>query len=167
MGIEPSENDTRTTAKRWAMAEQFKFWRFQWEYLDRFKIGLSGSVIDQPLLMSLLIASKVYAEKPVFDDLIYKLNRKDYNAAEKKPISFIGEAATGATNNVYRKDTASFEVYKAAFNFYLYWIQRHMENADQTGCKGRQGGYDGYGKEWVAKYVVTCDNTILDHISEN
>jgi len=166
-GIEPSENDTRTTAKRWAMAEQFKFWRPEWEYLDRFKIGLSGSVIDQPLLMALLIASKVYADKPVFDDLIYKLNRKDYNAAEKKPISFIGEAATGATSNVYKKDTASFETYKAAFNFYLYWIQRHMEDADQTGCKGRQGGYDGYGNEWVAKYIVTCDNTILDHISEN
>ena len=164
-GIEPSENDTRTTAKRWAMAEQFKFWRSEWEYLDSFKIGLSGSVIDQPLLMALLISSKEHADKPVFDDLIYKLNRKDYNAAEKKPISFIGEAATGARSDVYVKDTSSYDTYAKAYDYYLYWIQRHMENPDQTGCSGRRGGYKGYGAEWVAKHIQTCDNTIMEHFT--
>ena len=166
-GIEPTENDTRTTAKRWAMAEQFKFWRGEWEYLDTFKIGSAGSVIDQPLLMALLIASKVYADKQVFDQLIFKLNCKDYNASEKKPISYIGEAATGARNDVYTKDAANYETYKKAYNYYLYWIQRHVENPDQTGCAGRRGGYDGYGQEWVAKYIPTWDDGIMEHIEEN
>ena len=115
--------------------------------------------------MALLIASREYAKKQVFNDLICKLNRKDYNAAEKKPISFIGEAATGARNDVYIKDAANYETYKKAYNYYLYWIQRHMENPDQTGCSGRRGGYDNYGEGWVAKYIQTCDNALTEALN--
>ena len=70
------------------------------------------------------------------DQLIFKLNCKDYNASEKKPISYAWEAATGARNDVYTKDSANYETYKKAYNYYMHGIQRHVENPDQTGCAG-------------------------------
>ena len=153
-GVDPDPNETKTTAKRWAMAEQFKFWRAEWEYLDIFKIGTKGSVIDQPLLMALLITSRVYKHKPVFEDLVRKLNRKDYNAAEKTAIAKIGEAAIGAENDVDRKTEGSFESYINAFNFYLYWIERYMKDSKQHNCAAPKGGYIGKGKEWIDKYFT-------------
>ena len=164
-GIDPDPNETKTQAKRWAMAEQFKFWRAEWEYLDSFKIGTKGSVIDQPLLMALLITSHVYKDQPVFEDLIRKLNRRDYNSSEKKPISKIADAATGAESGVYIKNAGSFDVYVNAFNFYLYWIERHMEHPNKIGCSGRRGGYAEYGKEWVAKHIQTCDNALTEALN--
>ena len=86
-GIDPDESETKTQAKRWAMAEQFKFWNNEWRYLDKFKIGRKSSVIDQPLLMTLLIAARAYMGNTKFDDLVYKLNSKDYNPSKSTPIS--------------------------------------------------------------------------------
>ena len=157
-GIDPDPNETKTQAKRWAMAEQFKFWRAEWEYLDRFKIGTKGSVIDQPLMMALLITSRVYKDQPNFEDLVRKLNRKDYNAAKKTAIAKIGEAAIGAENDVYRKTEGSYEAYVNAFNFYLYWIERYMKDPKQFNCAAPRGGYIGKGKGWIDKYFPIEDN---------
>lgn len=158
-GVDPDPNETKTQAKRWAMAEQFKFWRAEWEYLDTFKIGTKGSVIDQPLLMALLMTSHVYRDNPNFEDLVRKLNRKDYNAAQKTAISKIGEAATNANNEVYKKSEGNFDAYTNAFNFYLYWIERHVKNPDQINCFAPKTGYAGKGREWVDKYFKIEDNT--------
>lgn len=168
-GIDPDPNETKTQAKRWAMAEQFKFWRTEWEYLDSFKIGTKGSVIDQPLLMALLITSRVYKDQPVFEDLIRKLNRRDYNSSEKKPIGKIADAATGSENDVYRKSEGNFDAYVNAFNFYLYWIERHMKDPDQCKCASPKGGYAKKGKEWIKKWVDKFtkedDNALIEALN--
>jgi len=159
-GIEPDNNETKTQAKRWAMAEQFKFWRPQWEYLDKFNLGGKECVIDQPLLMALLITATFYAGVDKFDSLIEKLNKKDYNPSQKTPISKIGEAATAQTNDVYNKNSASYDQYINAFNFYIYWIERHMNNPDQLNCQGPKQGYSKKGEEWVDKNVKNYNNII-------
>lgn len=159
-GIEPDNTETKTTAKRWAMAEQFKFWTREWSYLDNFELGGKLSVIDQPLLMALLVTSKSYMGEERFSDLIVKLNEKDYNPSSKTPVSKIGEAATAMTDDVYTKGSASYDQYVKAFDFYIYWIKRHMEDPDQTNCQGPKGGYSGKGKEWVESFTLT--NKILE-----
>jgi len=106
----------------------------------------------------LLIASRVYKDKPVFEDLVRKLNRKDYNAAEKTAIAKIGEAAIGAENDVYRKTEASYQAYVNAFDFYLYWIERYMKDPKQFNCSAPRGGYIGKGQEWIDKYFPIVDN---------
>jgi hypothetical protein len=155
-GIVPSENETKTSAKRWAMAEQFKFWQAEWRWLDN--IGISGkSIIDQPLIMAFLIAAKAFPNNPTLEDLVNKLNIKDYNASKGTPISKIAEAATSSTKDVHIKNGSSYDIYLRAFNFYLYWINRQIENPNQIKCKGKQGGYDGYGAEFVEKYISNAN----------
>lgn len=160
--IVPSDNETKTSAKRWAMAEQFKFWQAEWRWLD--DIGISGkSVIDQPLMMALLIAAKAFPNNSKLENLVKKLNSKDYNASQSTPISKIGEAATSSTRDVHVKNGSSYDIYLRAFNFYLYWINRHIENPNQINCKGKQGGYDGYGAEFVDKYI-SCPDANLNQL---
>ena len=163
-GIDPDESETKTQAKRWAMAEQFKFWNNEWRYLDKFKIGRKGSVIDQPLLMALLIAARAYMGNTKFDDLVYKLNSKDYNPSKSTPISKIGEAACAQTSEVYTKGTASFQQYLNAFNFYLYWIDRHMSDPTQENCAAPKGGYHGKGAAFIEKRINSGSTAKIEQV---
>lgn len=162
-GIEPDVTETRTAAKRWAMAEQFKFWRNEWQYLDDFNIGGKASVIDQPVLMALLITSRVYAGDAKFAELIDNLNKKNYNPSERTAVSKIGEAATAQTYDVYTKNSASFDQYTSAFDFYIYWIERHMTNSTQTNCAAPKQGYTNKGKEWVYKNIEKTTTNLQAH----
>lgn len=162
-GIEPDSNETKTQAKRWQMAEQFKFWANEWKYLDSFNIGGKACIIDQPLLMALLIAARAYPDDDNLGDLITKLNKKDYNASHNTPISKIGEASIGATSDVYVKGNASYDAYTRAFDFYLYWIERYITDPSSERCRSPQGGYAKKGCEFVNK-MINCEK-ILSQIN--
>ena len=98
-------------------------------------------------------------------------------------------AALQYTDEVYvRGGEAKYAVYRKAYNFYLYWIDRYVNNESdrQTGknLKGRQGGYDGdmvirtdgsknlkwdadkisYGKEFNQKYILPQDSNYLNQL---
>lgn len=158
-GIEPDNNETKTQAKRWQMAEQFKFWSNEWKYLDSFYIGGKACIIDQPLLMALLIAARAYSKDKNLADLITKLNEKDFNPSHKTPISKIAEAATGGTSDVYVKQSANYDAYTRAFDFYLYWIERYISDPSSEKCKSPHGGYTNKGCEFVEK-MVNCERIL-------
>ena len=113
-------------------------------------------MIDQPLLMALLIACRAFSGNDTFDDLVYKLNSKDYNASKSTAISKIGEAACAQTYEVYNKGTASFQQYLNAYNFYLYWIDRYMINPKQEKCTAPKGGYNGKGATFIEKRFTSA-----------
>mgnify|MGYP001189449095 CR=1 FL=1 len=188
-GVEVSESETKTEQSRLISGLQLQYFLPELKYLDKFNLKKANG-IDPPLLTALLAATKAFKGNPHFDELVKSCNEREFvNGANTNALGKIMMAALQYTDEVYvRGGEAKYAVYRKAYNFYLYWIERYVKNESdrQTGknLKGRQGGYDGdmiirkdgsknlkwdadkisYGKEFNQKYILPLDSNYLNHL---
>ena len=168
---------------------QLNYFLPELKYLDKFNLKKQKG-IDPPLLTALLAASKAFKGEKHFEDLIMKLNNREFfQGSTTNALGKIMMAAMQYTDEVYiRGGEAKYATYRKAYNFYLYWIERYVKNQSdrETGknLKGRQGGYDGdmiirprgqknhkwsddkisYGKEFNLNYIAPLDTSYLNLI---
>ena len=188
-GIEVSESETKTERSRLISGFQLQYFLPELKYLDKFNLKKANG-IDPPLLTALLAATKAFKGDKHFNELVRACNDRSYvNGAKTNALGKIMMAALQYTDEVYvRGGEAKYAVYRKAYNFYLYWIDRYVNNESdrQTGknLKGRQGGYDGdmvirtdgsknlkwdadkisYGKEFNQKYILPQDSNYLNQL---
>ena len=187
-GLIPEENQTRTSKSREASLLQLQHFQSELEYLDKFDLKKSNG-IDSPLLCALLAASKVFKNDPHFEELIRLCNEREFTSGKKtNALGKILSAELGLTKEVQVDSSAKYDAYRKAYNFYLYWIVRYVQNENDrklgSSLKGRQGGYDGdmiiredgsknqkwsedqisYGKEFNSHFIRNQDPSVLEKL---
>ena len=191
-GIEAGPNETKTAKKREASALQLQYFLPQIQYLDKFNLKKDKG-IDQPLLTAILAATKAFADDPYFEEIINACNDKEYYRG--KTTNAIGKILQAADqiecDEVYRKTSeAKYDTYRRAYNYYLYWIVRYVENAADRKVgnvlKNRKNGFDGdmiiredgsynakwgkdensYGKEFNQKYIRPKNINVLEKLRQ-
>ena len=187
-GLIPEENQTRTSKSREASLLQLQHFLPELEYLDKFDLKKSNG-IDSPLLCTLLAASKVFKNDPHFEELIRLCNEREFTSGKKtNALGKILSAELGLTKEVQVDSSAKYDAYRKAYNFYLYWIVRYVQNENDrklgSSLKGRQGGYDGdmiiredgsknqkwsedqisYGKEFNSHFIRNQDPSVLEKL---
>ena len=187
-GLIPEENQTRTSKSREASLLQLQHFLPELEYLDKFDLKKSNG-IDSPLLCALLAATKVFKNDPHFEELIRLCNEREFTSGKKtNALGKILSAELGLTKEVQVDSSAKYDAYRKAYNFYLYWIVRYVQNENDrklgSSLKGRQGGYDGdmiiredgsknqkwsedqisYGKEFNSHFIRNQDPSVLEKL---
>ena len=187
-GLIPEENQTRTSKSREASLLQLQHFLPELEYLDKFDLKKSNG-IDSPLLCALLAASKVFKNDPHFEELIRLCNEREFTSGKKtNALGKILSAELGLTKEVQVDSSAKYDAYRKAYNFYLYWIVRYVQNENDrklgSSLKGRQGGYDGdmiiredgsknqkwsedqisYAKEFNSHFIRNQDPSVLEKL---
>ena len=187
--VEVGDSETKREQEMLIAGLQLNYFLPELKYLDKFNLKKQKG-IDPPLLTALLAASKAFKGDKHFEDLIVKLNNREFfQGSTTNALGKIMMAAMQYTDEVYiRGGEAKYATYRKAYNFYLYWIERYVKNPSDReigkNLKGRQGGYDGdmiirtngqknhkwsddkisYGKEFNLNYIAPLDPSYLNRV---